>query len=369
MPIENEFTARFFSKDSSDKYDNTLSSFTTEFDVEIDFEDREYEMGISQLFLNPCLDSEEMHAYSRDQVTMQPTSKTFNLREFIRYALEHSTHPGAFHPGYFSQYADSGIFFDPSILDHKFAQDTIKDKKDPISVIHDMTTLLYGGETMASFMLPHKRDNTTHIETFSKKEFPAYAGAPTTMKQILNTFVRWIVYTFRDTGVTGGNYGLAEHKLAIDKSLETANLTKTLSNAEIATLRRKHLESTNKMVVRYIRQFITIVQEEVEKMRNAKEFAVETPPKRFIFIYCDAIKPQQVGARKARVLFTLPTKGGEGRYFVHDFVQNIQYCRVEKSKLKTISFQLLTELGEEVNFTPSYLSNCIVTHFRRIKEV
>lgn len=101
---EGQFIARVFSTDSLSYHpENRLSSFTSEFDTELDLGDGYWELGIKQLFLNPTNLSDSGGAYvqGRDILVFPKESRNFaTLQSFINFALGNSSDPTIFTPSY-----------------------------------------------------------------------------------------------------------------------------------------------------------------------------------------------------------------------------------------------------------------------------
>lgn len=376
MPLEKEFTARFFSNDCSEKFDNSLSSFTTEYDDALVF-DTPYEMGVSQLFLNPCLNDESMKHTSLDMITVpyDASKRQMTHEEFVHTLLKHSVAPYIYHRGYFAPYLDKNIFFDPHYLEYRFENNkqevTETHKKEAIAVVHDMTKHLYGFETIGDFMLPNRLNDPKHLEKFKSLKIPGYTNRATTMSNIVYDLVRYCIHLFRDTNQKTKT-GLFDDSVAAHERnvMSLPNINK----AEINAIRRKHLHMTNDLIHRTIENFVGTVQNEIAKMRIAKEIPVELPSKRFLFIYCDAVTGQLSGPNRLKLLYVTPFDSfvhnvTKEKMFLNERIENIQYVRIEKKTIKQISFLLLDENGEQINFQNSYTSNFISIRFRRVNDV
>lgn len=376
MALEKEFTARFFSNDCADKFDNTLSAFTIEYEDALVF-DRPYEMGVSQLFLNPCANDESMKHHSLDMIAipLEGTKRQMTHDEYIHTLLRHSVAPYIYNRGYFAPYLDKNVFFDPYYLDYYFPKHkqvvTEVNKRDAIAVVHDMTKHLYGGETLGDFMLPHRKNDVKHLEKFKNLKIPGYANEMITMHNVINNLVRYVIHFFRDTNQKTKTGDFDDSVAAHERNV----LTQVKApSAEITVIRRKHLEATNVMVNRTIENFVSTVQDEIIKMRNANEIPIELPPKRFIFIYCDAVSGQLSGPNRLKLLYVTPFDSfvhnvTKEKLFFNEHVLNIQYARIEKKTLKQISFLMLDENGEQINFQNSHTSNFIAIRFRRVDDV
>lgn len=453
MVYENEFVARFYSNDSIDKFSNSLSAFTTEFDTPIDFGDEEFEIGVCQMFLNPCLSSNIIKKASRDFITMQwidppappapppseshttggdkqrstgkgsarggggrgrtardadvpspledasaeshikkkdapdssvdvdadeekkknakkrrknglepPGVNEYDVEEFARFTLHHSLDPSMYTPDYFHKYLDEGLFYDPIVLDTFFASDNLIVTEDErsryLTVTVDIEILLEKDEKLEAFLMEHQ--TTSEVDKKKYADMHLFVFTKTqTMNQILNRMLKYLIFALRDVTVSP----LPSAAIDLHARHFFNNNTRRLSFEKFNEARRKHLESTNILVTRFIKKFVQMIREEQKKMKVDKVLE-----RRFLHLYCDAIQPQITGAKMTRLLFTMPFDGSHSVEFTHERLEQIQYAKLEKSKLKNISFLFLDEFGERIPFASSYHANHIAIKFRRIRK-
>lgn len=355
--VPKEFICRFFSNDSSEKYDNTMSSFTTELETSIDLGSVEYEVGVCQLALNPCLKSEHIKRDTRDVIQLNYEAKNLTLEDFVKHMMSHVISPEMYDSAYFSNYMDKNFFFDEISLgkhfDHdNYTVDVEKDGPTAIKVNVDMSLLLKAGEKFGDFF-PHHLEKTEELKTLN---LYAFTRTPLRMLQILNTLVRYVLFHLRKTGKNG------DSSIALHNTMFFGAISLYQHFDEMQQYRRLHLNRINEFCHRFVAYFTNLVQLEIKKMK------IETIPRteRFIFIYCDLIHSQWVGPTKSRLLHVMPLGIQRTADFFDQTVQNIQFSKVEKTSFKSVSFLLLNEYGEKLDFTPSYVSNFIALKFQRV---
>lgn len=363
--VNDEFSARFFSHDCSDRFDNSLSKFTTEFETALDFGDKNYECGVSHIYLNPTLNSETLYHLSRDHINLphNPTKKDFTLDEFVSFSVDHSTSPQIFDRGYFAKYLDKNYFYEPSRMDRDFAIDktTAQEDKDygtseVVTITLNIEDLMVPCERLDSFLLSHEI-STEAFNKLKKIELLTYVDRPTTMSKLLNRLIRFLIYVLRACDQAEVNPGIHSHAKLFFNAFESYG-----TFAKLNEMRRKHLHKINDLVHRFIEHFISLAVENVKKLKLESM----RPLSKFCFLYCSVIEPQVVGPITSKLLFVTPC---DGRYLTttHEVVSKINYCKLETRKIKTITFMICDEFGEQINFNPSYMSNSIVLKFRKIK--
>lgn len=363
--MEGEFTARFYSGDSSEKFDNTLSSFTTEFDQVLDFGSEEYEVGVSGLNLNPCNSAENIKGLTRDLVILPQRTAAFSLQQVVKHILHHSVEPKIYDESYFTAFLDENYFFEPKIMEEHFpdaivAFDSIEAAGGFITVNIDIRDYLKPGESLVNFLPAHQYDNKKSEEEQAKTELYLYAKlTPMTMKQITFILTRYLIYQLRATQVKG------DAKIEAHGKMFYAALKTYKNSDDMNTTRRWHLHNVNLIVHRFLNHFVKLIKEE---NKSIGETSTITPYSRFIHIFSDIIKPQICGPRRSRLIYALPYDTGFRRVYLDLDVTKISYCKLEKKQLKTVSFLILNEYGEKIAFAPNHNSNCITLHFRRVRK-
>lgn len=364
---EDEFVARFFSNDSIDKFDNTLSKFTVEFDQPLNFGGGDYEVGLSQLFLNPCSHQEPVK--NRDIITFndkhggeitKTKHRRYDFDEFLKQLLHHSASPEIYTRDYFHEYLDKNIFFDSNALDHHFAKDSTgltaeEQEKEFVIVSAPLSMILKPGEKVEDFMPHHSVKSKENIEKQAMVSifFPTMLKTYT-MKQILLCVLKYGVLNFRD--FMGVDKTIDGHARMFFSAFSAYN-----SQEAGNKYRREHLHIANKLAHRLVQKFVDTIQLELAQMD-----VVQMRQNKFLFIYCDVIKPQIVGSKTTRLLYAMPYTSRQQLMFHNQQIVDVQYAKVEKAKIKDISFYFLNENGEQIDFAPSQRANFVVLKFRRV---
>lgn len=368
MSLEKEFTARFFSNDSIEKFDNTLSKFTVEFDQPVDFGGMEYEVGVSQLYLNTStktekkLGSHDSIIFPIDRTStypgLTPVVTGISLDSFVDNIVEGALEPRLYTNEYFEKYLDENMFFDNETLNTLFPEDTPtsdmdKDLSDHQKIVYPIDFLLEPGEKIEQFVKQHTLGSNEVLYQYSHLVLFVPTDCTMTMRKLLNYLVRTVIMNLRN------NLDKMSASLVVEHArrffLKTDVFYKSRTNMQKA--RVSHLQKNNIIIHRFIKKFVSKVVDRVTEMRLP---SLIQP--RFLFLYCDAIKPQITGVRTTRLLYATPYEGSE----YHEKVVNIQYFRIEKTSLKTISFAFLDETAESIDFVPSFHANFIELNFRRI---
>lgn len=84
----------------------------------------------------------------------------------------------------------------------------------------------------------------------------------------------------------------------------------------------------------------------------------------YMFFYSDLIEPRIVGDALGRVLLTHPLRPIEQIYQSVNIL-NVQYCKLEKSRIVEINILITDETGEQINFKNDIISTMILLHFRK----
>jgi hypothetical protein len=372
MEVEKEFTARFFSHDSIDKYSNVLSSWTTELEQPIDFGGHSYECGVSEIFLNPRMNNEFYRGPTRDGIFMLAQDSVMNLKTFVTYALHHSISSAIYTRGYFSEFLNECLFFEPytieSLMDHGVWPEVNKTSK--IRIKLDLKEYITSDDNLADYMAPHSQ---LSVEEFRYLFVESYAGEMISMKEILKWIVQGLIAHMRhvaDLNETQSD-GFARASFH-NHSKKFFNVFSHYENKYdvLHKSRKKHLYKANKMIHKFIEHFVSLVEEQSAEMSEDFEFenvdlTIGQYP--WLFLYFDGIMEQFVGEKKLKVIFTSPILKKAEEY-VHIKVDNIQYAKVGSPRLKTVSFLFLDQHGKQMSFVPSFSSNHVALKFRRINN-
>lgn len=348
---DNSFIAHVFSNDSMTIHPrNTMSCFTSEFDKELDLGNDAWEVGIKKMSLSPANTTGEMHFKGRDLVLLPNEPRVFHdLLSFIDYALENSTDANLYTPSYFSKYLDKGVLYEFEVLDRFFHDDfvMVDEKNDTIVKVHYQMQQLLSENELNSLVHPKHLDKINMKQKIFTLQIPVNK-APFTFRQIIQLFIRSFVYQYTGSG---------------DKS----NFSRSFLDAivvyngyqEMMESLKNHRITGNKMVHLLIAKF-------VDGVKNSKNFdsAVKTTFSEMIFIYCDIIKSQLVGGKRAKLLLITPFV--DSNVYFHVNYSKVEYIPVEKKKIKNLQFELRNENGEFIDFHGSSTPNHITLLFRRV---
>jgi hypothetical protein len=190
--METQFNATFFSNDSFDLFPkNTQSEFTVSLEKELTLEG-DWEVGISELCLNPSGNSEFIKIDSRDVVSFAPklqNPKLFsNLDEFVNYVLNLSVDPFLYTKNYFYAYTNEDILFDELSLKKYFPGDFLSALPlQGIGYNFQVSELFKIDETLNNFVPKHYFNQPEKSKKFASVPMIFYPTLHYTMKQVLNT--------------------------------------------------------------------------------------------------------------------------------------------------------------------------------------
>lgn len=353
--MENQLIARVFSSDSMSVHpQNTLSSFISEIENEVNLGEGEWVVGIKQLFLNSVNHGTTMSKYAkgRDVIIIPKEVRTFsNLQDFIDYVIERAIDPSIYIPSYFGKYLDKNILHQHDVFDDEFKDDFI-----PIDIIQD--TLMTIEMKLEALLTPEElsevREHNHDLEiNLLKKVFNLKIPVnrqPFKLRAILQRIIRDLVLGYR----------------GVDDSNEYVRRFATDLNAypdfqEMMHAIKFHQAKLNQITQRLVRNFVEGVQKSLKRFK---------PPKldsnKQVFIYCDIIKPQLLSGMRSRLLQLTPLEINHEKSFHYENFSNIEFVPVEKKRFKNIKFELRNEDGEFVNFHPSTTPNFITLIFRRL---
>lgn len=365
---EDSFWARFFSKDCSNIFDNSLSSFSCQFDEELVFLD-DYEVGLSEMFLNPSQISHARNKSSVDYINLPASlgDKTYSLHQFIKHLLAYSLSPSLFTRSYFHSYLDKNYFFESQTLNEDMPNeindaDEEDNKSKPINVEIDLGGLLLPGESFTDFIPPHDRGKLSE-EKFKKFTIFTSSNRSTRLIKVLNNMIRFILYKLRGRKEDGDSrLQTFSTKFFEDKSKYD---TTDIMNNE----RRKVLFRMNQLIHRFVERFVGTVLKVQDEMKAAGHLTHPDPTELFLFLYCNVITKQLVGPNFTKLLYLTPFQAESRPQHTHVTISKINYCRLESRKIKTISFLMTSEFGSQINFIPAVHSNWISLHFRKVRKV
>lgn len=358
MAFPNEFTVRLFSKDSITQFPtNTLSNFTVQLQNKLPLDPNyKYEVGLMELILPPAESSRFIQTDSRDMINFaHKENKTLDIKELAKYILAHSSHPEIyFNNHYFEKYLNKSFFFDPLSLRRHFGEDDVTldgdELHEMLTIKFEVNSLIHADETVDSFVAAHKRfANKTGFTTVNL-ELPTRKAL--TMKQILYKMIEIMIKQLRH-----GNSSISKH---INEFLTDQTLNSLTLDQKVEAMRR-HLDSVNTLVKRFIAEFVNnVVKEKLNHVR------IETPASRLCLVYTDIISQQFTSDVNTRCLYILPYEAKARASFHHEKCQVIQYAQVEKNDISSITITLNDEQSQQINFLPNIHSTYVNLHFRKI---
>lgn len=356
------FVVTVFSTDSTHLYDNKLSKFTTEFNEPIDLRGDEWEVAVRRLVGGAIADDHrEVVGDFNDVINLDhPETLKFNsLQELTDMLISHALEPSIYSTDYFSSYLNPAIQFELPFLNQAYPKDRIQfDDNEPLPPVVIKTEVelkhIYSQAEIESMQVPK---HITDIETYDKYNVVTSLPvnkSPFTMRQVLNLMTRYFLSDFR---------GGARHIFHDDYLRAfTKNKEPEKSFAQVLKEFKEHKAHGNKIVHELVKAFVEATQE------SRKKFGAIHPKENtanYIFLYCDAVENSIVGSGKARILKVSshhPLPGTETH-----FDPTLDYKRVEKKFIKSISFELRSVDGELINFASSKTPTMISLEFRRVK--
>lgn len=107
-----------------------------------------------------------------------------------------------------------------------------------------------------------------------------------------------------------------------------------------------------------------------EALKAQKKRIIDVYDKsRFICIYSDIIREQFVGSKSARLIFLTTLKDSmENSNLFYNRVEQLNWCRVEKKVIQSLSFRICNEFGENVMMNSDYQNILIEISFRKLSS-
>lgn len=360
MSYPDEFSVKLFSKDSANKFDNTLSNFTVQLEQKLPLEPGiEYECGLTEILLNAAESSNFIEQDSRDYINFAvKETKTLTIKEFSEYVLNHAVFPHLyFDKQYFNKYLNREFFYDPISLRNHFNNDDVflqgveLEPGNFVTIKFNFESLLKNGETIDSFMAVHRR-------AMGKSSFPIVTmklpiKKALTMKQVLFKTIEVLIAQMRH-----GFAGISNH---VEDFLNSADLNTWTMKDKVEHM-REHLSKINEMVHRFITAFTDNIVE-AKETHDIKQ----TTKSRLLMVYTDIIRPQIVSEISSRLLYLMTYEASKQSDFHLERVRNIQFSRVEPNEITKIMINLKNELGESINFIPTVHSTYVNLKFRKVK--
>lgn len=106
-------------------------------------------------------------------------------------------------------------------------------------------------------------------------------------------------------------------------------------------LQKDEILETESILLKVVEHLVNTFKSQFEKYKKIKAENC-----RFIFIYCDFIKPRIVGNNFANILYIMSRPNEEKAHTI--VVNNYQYLPVNKSYIESLSFRLTNEYGEQL---------------------
>lgn len=352
MSYPNEFCVKLFSKDSSNKFDNTLSNFTVQLEQKLPLEPGvDYECGLVEILLNSAESSDFIEENSRDYINFSvKETQTLTIRQFSTYVLNHAVFPHLyFSKSYFNKYLNREFFYDPISLRNHFGSDDVilegeeLQAQNFVTIKFNFETLLKNGETIDDFMAVHKRASGKSSFPIVTMKFPIKKAL--TMKQVLFKTIEVLITQMRH-----GLPGISNH---VEDFLNNSRLDSWTLKDKIDHM-REHLAK------------ITVFTDNIVEAKEVHEIK-ETPKSRLLMVYTDIIRPQIIGEISSRLLYLMAYDASKQSHFHLERVKNVEYARVEPNEISKITINLRNELGASIDFIPTVHSTYVNLKFRKVK--
>lgn len=362
MENRDSFVVTIFSSDSTHLYDNKLSKFTVEFDEPIDLRGAEWEVALRSIITGPITGpAQDVVGEENDAITLDraKSAKYTSMQELTDMLVSRAVDPNIYTTEYFSQYLNPAIQWELAFLNQAFPSDRIKfsDGETPGVAISTELELKHFAETpeINKMQVPN---HITTLDSYDKYKIPMVLPAsksPVTMRQVLNLMTRYFLSDFRG----GGRNAFHDDYLKsfVDGRASNKDFVQILKEFE------EHKAHGNKIVQELIKSFVTATQE------SRKKFGAIHPKENkstYMFVYCDIVENSYVGSSKARILTvgaTVPTNMPHG-----ELQQILDFKRLEKKFMRTISIEIRSENGELVNFVGSRTPTMVGLTFRRVRN-
>lgn len=272
---------------------------------------------------------------------------------FIHYILSNSVDPRIYDESLFSRYLMPNILWSQDALTSYFRSEytelTQADVESAITHKFNVSDLLTDDEKIITFenMFGGAIKETATIILSIPTRRSLTAG------QVIQLLIRAVLYTLRQQ-----TKSFEEHaKIFADKKYLYPII------ADLHSKRRKHMEFCSLLVHRFISKFVATIKQ--QKKTLASDDLIDS---RFVLLYCDIIEGQIVGEGRHRLLWQQPYVAGISSMYLHETANPVFYCKVEKSKFKTIRFRLTNEQGQKINFVDSYSPNFVCLSFKHSQK-
>lgn len=301
-----EYYVTLFSNNSTEYFNNTLTSFTNKISPEIHLEDyQKWRCGILDIQHNFILD--HVFEYGDDEIIFgtRMNNKMINVTELIYLIARQAKNPGLYNSSYFH------VFTDVDNLDN-FPDKEVFNK-------FDTTTENTENKFQVSIVL-NVKPNQPYAKSFFLNTAKAYTANQIFYK-IITEVNSILINAERDKAYT-----------STAKSL----LLKTFGESLIDKL-KYYTKSLHKS----------------EKLH---------PRGAFFYIYTDIIEPRHVGSGYYKVLNVLPINEVKAEY---TSIKNVLYFPVDKEFINDISIRLCDEFSQPIPIEAGFNPTCVTLHFKK----
>lgn len=356
-----QFVINIFSSDSTEIYDNKLSRFTVEFDQPIDLTGGEWEVALKSIVVGAISTAKLESDEHNDTIILDNTrEQSFkSLQDFCDMLITHCVDPSIYTPEYFIDYLSTEIQWEIATLNQFFPKDRVHfDGSNKVFATTDFFIKHVYSENETKTIKVPKHLNST-IDTYD--HFKIKLGipldkSPFTLLKILNLFIRYFLSGFRESRVAHEEY--LGNFVAAASSYE--------SFSEMLKAFQEHKKHGNLIVQRLIQKFVSCVQESRKKLSSNNTSITQGSRCTYMFVYCDAVEAIFCGSSKSKLLKIcafLPNIKPQG-----ELSNILEYQRVEKKLIKSLSFELRNETGELIDFVGSRTPTLLTLAFRRVSE-
>lgn len=360
---DSEFSIHLFSNASLQNYpENTLSRFSVDLARPLYLGDNQYKVALSEIFVPPGFPLESTLSY-RDCIVYEDVDyATFytpdNFEAFINVTMRMcALDPTIYDRSYFRHYTDPNILFHPNTirLTHpddvtSFADTDIKKYFNlNISDLFDYKSS-NAEETPSAYLPPVRSDKFQNY--FQASSVTIALRRRYTLKQVLWTCIEKILTKTRMETFTKAP--VANPLFAELKG----------QNPTVEAFEKKLQFITNhsrELIRRFIARFVSIVEKVRETVmieRSLKAVRYE----KYLIVYCDICADRLFAGTRAKILsvFDYDAK--------RDFsvkLSQLDYSRVDRAVVHTISILLLDEHGEQLNLQPSQVPTHVCLKLKR----
>lgn len=159
--------------------------------------------------------------------------------------------------------------------------------------------------------------------------------------------------------------------------INTAFTVTELFNAYFAKIPNKHLNKEiahlkeaytyyNQFPNRSVQAAIDIYKCRVSEDISTTTTTIKTNLPNYICMYSDIIKPRIIGNQLSRFLSMTPVLNESIlKERTEQIIRNVEYCRLERTRISEINILIADETGEQLNFRNDTFATMLLLHFRK----